>query len=53
MENLDITIVTTAAPRLGQAFGVASVSVSLVMSAYLITFAVVHPLRKLVGRSMG
>ena len=43
MENLDITIVTTAAPRLGQALGVASVSVSLVMSAYLITFAVVIP----------
>jgi EmrB/QacA subfamily drug resistance transporter len=43
MEYLDITIVTTAAPRLGQALHVSSVSVSVLISAYLITFAVVIP----------
>jgi EmrB/QacA subfamily drug resistance transporter len=44
MENLDGTIVTTAAPRIGQALGVASTSVGLVIAAYMVTLAVLIPL---------
>jgi EmrB/QacA subfamily drug resistance transporter len=44
MENLDATIVTTAAPRLGQALHVPSESVSLLVSAYLVTFAMGIPI---------
>jgi EmrB/QacA subfamily drug resistance transporter len=44
MENLDGTIVTTAAPRIGRALGVASTSVGLVIAAYLVTLAVLIPL---------
>ncbi len=44
MENLDGTIVTTAAPRIGHALGVASTSVGLVIAAYLVTLAVLIPL---------
>ena len=43
MENLDATIVTTAAPRLGQALHVPSESISLLISAYLVTFAMGIP----------
>ena len=44
MENLDGTIVTTAAPRIGRALGVPSTSVGLVIAAYLVTLAVLIPL---------
>jgi EmrB/QacA subfamily drug resistance transporter len=44
MENLDGTIVTTAAPRIGQALGVPATSVGLVIAAYLVTLAVLIPL---------
>lgn len=44
MENLDGTIVTTAAPRIGHALGVASTSVNLVIAAYLVTLAMLIPL---------
>ena len=44
MENLDGTIVTTAAPRIGRALGVPATSVSLVIAAYLVTLAVLIPL---------
>ncbi|HWE07865.1 MAG TPA: MFS transporter [Solirubrobacteraceae bacterium] len=44
MENLDGTIVTTAAPRIGRALHVASTSVGLVIAAYLVTLAVLIPL---------
>jgi EmrB/QacA subfamily drug resistance transporter len=44
MENLDGTIVTTAAPRIGRALGVASTSVGLVIAAYMVTLAVLIPL---------
>jgi EmrB/QacA subfamily drug resistance transporter len=44
MENLDGTIVTTAAPRIGRALHVPSTSVSLVIAAYLVTLAVFIPL---------
>jgi EmrB/QacA subfamily drug resistance transporter len=44
MENLDGTIVTTAAPRIGRALHVPSTSVGLVIAAYLVTLAVFIPL---------
>jgi EmrB/QacA subfamily drug resistance transporter len=44
MEILDGTIVTTAAPRIGQSLGVPSTSISLVITAYLVTLAVLIPL---------
>ena len=44
MENLDGTIVTTAAPRIGSALHVASTSVGLVIAAYMVTLAVFIPL---------
>ncbi|WP_190812484.1 MFS transporter [Saccharopolyspora pogona] len=44
MENLDSTIVTTAAPNIGESFGVPPTAVGLVMTAYLVTFSVLIPL---------
>ncbi len=44
MENLDGTIVTTAAPKIGRALGVPATSVGLVIAAYLVTLAVLIPL---------
>lgn len=44
MENLDGTIVTTAAPRIGSDLHVTAPSVGLVITAYLITLAVLIPL---------
>lgn len=44
MENLDGTILTTAAPSIGQAFGVPSASVGVAITAYLLTLAVLIPL---------
>jgi EmrB/QacA subfamily drug resistance transporter len=44
MENLDGTIVTTAAPRIGQALDVPSTAVGLVIAAYMVTLAVLIPL---------
>ncbi|MEF2978680.1 MFS transporter [Subtercola sp. YIM 133946] len=44
MENLDGTILTTAAPSIGAAFGVASLSVGVAVTAYLLTLAVLIPL---------
>jgi EmrB/QacA subfamily drug resistance transporter len=44
MENLDGTIVVTAAPRIGRALGVPATSVGLVIAAYLVTLAVLIPL---------
>lgn len=43
MENLDGTIVTTAAPKLRAALGASSTAIGLLISTYLITFAVVIP----------
>jgi EmrB/QacA subfamily drug resistance transporter len=43
MEMLDGTIVTTAAPAIGRSLGVPSTSISLVISAYLVTLAVLIP----------
>ncbi|KOG87505.1 DHA2 family efflux MFS transporter permease subunit [Streptomyces varsoviensis] len=44
MENLDGTIVSTAAPRMGASLGVAPTAISLVITAYLLTLAVLIPL---------
>ena len=44
MENLDGTIVITAAPRIGRALHVQSTSIGLVIAAYLVTLAVFIPL---------
>jgi DNA-binding CsgD family transcriptional regulator len=44
MENLDGTIVTTAAPRIGADLHVPSSSVGLVITVYLMTLAVLIPL---------
>jgi EmrB/QacA subfamily drug resistance transporter len=44
MENLDGTIVLTAAPRIGRALHVQSTSIGLVIAAYLVTLAVLIPL---------
>jgi EmrB/QacA subfamily drug resistance transporter len=44
MENLDGTIVITAAPRIGRALHVHSTSIGLVIAAYLVTLAVLIPL---------
>jgi EmrB/QacA subfamily drug resistance transporter len=44
MENLDGTIVTTAAPRIGASLHVAATSAGLVITAYLMTLAVLIPL---------
>ena len=43
MENLDGTIVTTAAPKLRAALGVSSTAIGLLIASYLITFAVMIP----------
>ncbi len=43
MENLDGTIVTTAAPKLRAALGVSSTAIGLLIASYLITFAVLIP----------
>ncbi|MCU1480382.1 MAG: family efflux transporter permease subunit [Subtercola sp.] len=44
MENLDGTILTTAAPSIGADFGVASLSIGVAITAYLLTLAVLIPL---------
>ncbi|MDT7776583.1 MAG: hypothetical protein QOC67_5507, partial [Pseudonocardiales bacterium] len=43
MENLDGTIIATAAPRMAASFGVPSPAISTTMTAYLITLAVGIP----------
>lgn len=44
MENLDGTIVTTAVPQIGDSLSASAASVGLVITAYLLTLAVVIPL---------
>jgi EmrB/QacA subfamily drug resistance transporter len=53
MENLDGTILTTAAPSIGVAFGVASLSVGVAITAYLLTLAVLIPLSGWLTRRFG
>ncbi|MEE4545313.1 MFS transporter [Streptomyces sp. V4-01] len=44
MENLDGTVVATAAPRMGASLGVSATAIGLVITAYLLTLAVLIPL---------
>lgn len=44
MENLDATIVTTAAPSIGRDLGVSAAGVGLIITAYVVALAVVIPL---------
>jgi EmrB/QacA subfamily drug resistance transporter len=53
MEILDGTIVTTAAPRIGDSLGVPSTAVSLVITAYLVTLAVLIPVSGWVAARWG
>jgi EmrB/QacA subfamily drug resistance transporter len=43
MENLDGTIISTAAPRMAQSFGVPSVELNVTITAYLLTLGVFIP----------
>ena len=53
MEILDGTIVTTAAPKIGESLGVPATSISLVITAYLVTLAVLIPLSGWIGARFG
>jgi MFS family permease len=53
MENLDGTIVTTAAPRIGRALGVPATSVGLVIAAYLVTLAILIPISGWLAARLG
>ncbi|WP_198545909.1 MFS transporter [Actinacidiphila yeochonensis] len=44
MENLDGTIVSTAAPKIGASLGVSATAIGLVVTAYLLTLGVLIPL---------
>jgi EmrB/QacA subfamily drug resistance transporter len=43
MENLDGTIISTAAPRMARSLGTAPADINIVMTAYLVTLAVLIP----------
>jgi EmrB/QacA subfamily drug resistance transporter len=53
MEILDGTIVTTAAPQIGSSLDVPATAISLVITAYLVTLAVLIPLSGWVGSRFG
>ena len=53
MENLDGTILTTAAPSIGGSLGVPSVAVGITITAYLLTLAVLIPLSGWFTRRLG
>ena len=53
MENLDGTIVTTAAPKLRAALHVSSTAIGLLIATYLITFAVFIPVGNWLMSRMG
>ena len=53
MENLDGTILTTAAPSIGRSLGVPSVAVGITVTAYLLTLAVLIPLSGWITRRLG
>ncbi|HEV7183403.1 MAG TPA: MFS transporter [Leifsonia sp.] len=44
MENLDGTILATAAPTIGRAYGIGSAAVGIAITAYLVTLAVLIPI---------
>jgi EmrB/QacA subfamily drug resistance transporter len=53
MENLDGTIVTTAAPRIAASLGVPPAQIGLVITAYLLSVAVLIPLSGWMTRRFG
>ncbi len=53
MENLDGTIVTTAAPRIAASLGVAAPQIGLVVTAYFLSVAVLIPLSGWMTRKYG
>ena len=53
MENLDATVITTAVPAMAQSFGVAPVSLSIGISAYLLALAVFIPVSGWVADRFG
>lgn len=53
MENLDGTILTTAAPSIGSSLGIPSVEVGVTITAYLLTLAVLIPLSGWITRRLG
>ncbi len=53
MEILDGTILTTAAPSIGRALGVTSVSVGVTITAYLLTLAVLIPISGWIAKRFG
>jgi EmrB/QacA subfamily drug resistance transporter len=53
MEIMDGTIVSTSAPRIGRALGVSSSAVGLVVTAYLVTLAVLIPMSGWLVRRLG
>jgi EmrB/QacA subfamily drug resistance transporter len=53
MENLDGTILTTAAPSIGRSLGVPSVAIGIAITGYLLTLAVLIPLSGWIARRLG
>jgi EmrB/QacA subfamily drug resistance transporter len=53
MENLDGTIIATAAPKMAQSFDVAPVELNVVITAYLLTLAVLIPVSGWVADRVG
>lgn len=53
MENLDGTILTTAAPSIGRSLNVPSVAIGVTITAYLLTLAVLIPLSGWITRRLG
>ncbi|HEX3779870.1 MAG TPA: MFS transporter [Pseudonocardiaceae bacterium] len=53
MENLDGTIVTTAAPRIGDSLHVPPTAIGLVITAYLLTLAILIPASGWLTRRLG
>ncbi len=53
MENLDGTIVATAAPSMARSLGVTSVAIGITITAYLLTLAVLIPLSGWVTQRWG
>ena len=53
MENLDGTIIATAAPRMATSFGVQPVDLNVVITAYLLTLAVFIPVSGWVADRVG
>ncbi|GAA1438882.1 MFS transporter [Leifsonia poae] len=53
MENLDGTILATAAPTIGRAYGIDSAAVGLAITAYLVTLAVLIPISGWLTQRLG